>query len=159
MVKQGPIPAFVHGLWEYIAGIALIAAPLLLGYDSGSATAASIVLGVLLIFLTATTSSSTSLVNQIPLPVHILLDYALAAVLIASPFLFGFSDESTPTAVFIAGGVCHLLLSIGTRYRKEDHPKPGTPKRGRRSLRGRTGSDRAVRDDEIPEFEPPPRRP
>src|SRR4051794_39095632 len=94
MVKQGPIPAFVHGLWEYVAGVLLIAAPLVLGYDSGSATAASIVLGVLLIFLTATTSSSTSLVNQVPLPVHILLDYALAAVLIASPFLFGFSDES-----------------------------------------------------------------
>jgi hypothetical protein len=151
MVKQGPIPAFVHGLWEYIAGIALIAAPLVLGYDSGSATAASIVLGVLLIFPTATTSSSTSLVNQIPLPVHILLDYALAAVLIASPFLFGFSDESTPTAIFIAGGVFHLLFSIATRYRKEDHPEPGTPKRVQRAGRG-------VRDDEIPEFQPPPRR-
>src|SRR5207247_10844158 len=29
MVKQGPIPAFVHSLVEYIAGVALIAAPLL----------------------------------------------------------------------------------------------------------------------------------
>jgi hypothetical protein len=160
MVKQGPIPAFVHGLWEYIAGIALIAAPLLLGYDSSSATAASIILGVLLIFLTATTSSSTSLVNQIPLSVHILLDYALAAILIASPFLFGFSDETTPTAVFIAGGVFHLLFSIATRYRKEDHPKRGTPKRDQKKLRGRErppAADRGVRDDEIPEFEPPRR--
>jgi VIT1/CCC1 family predicted Fe2+/Mn2+ transporter len=158
MVKQGPIPAFIHGLWEYIAGIALIAAPLVLNYKSGSATAASIVLGVLLIFLTATTSSSTSLVNQIPLPVHILLDYALAAVLIASPFLFGFSSESKPTAVFIAGGVFHLLFSIGTRYRKEDHPKRGTPKRKKGSRRdSRPPANRGVRDDEIPEFEPPPR--
>jgi hypothetical protein len=153
MVKQGPIPAFVHGLWEYIAGIALIAAPLLLGYDSGAATAASIVLGVLLLVLTATTTSSTSLVNQVPLPVHILLDYALAAILIASPFLFGFSDESTPTAVFIGAGVFHLLFSIATRYRKEDHPERGTPKRVQRAR----PADRGVRDDEIPEFEPPPR--
>jgi hypothetical protein len=153
MVKQGPIPAFVHGLWEYVAGVLLIAAPLVLGYDAGSATAASIVLGVLLIFLTATTASSTSLVNQVPLPVHILLDYALAVVLIASPFLFGFSDETTPTAVFIAGGIFHLLFSIGTRYRKEEHPERGTPKRKQRSSR----RDRSVRDDEIPEFEPPPR--
>lgn len=156
MVKQGPIPAFVHGLWEYVAGIALIAAPLVLGYDSSAATAASIVLGVLLIFLTATTSSSTSLVNQVPLPVHILLDYALAVVLIASPFVFGFSDESTPTVVFIAGGVIHLLVSIGTRYRREDQPERGTRRRGRRSV-GRA-PDRGVRDDEIPEFERPPRR-
>jgi hypothetical protein len=149
MVKQGPIPAFVHGLYEYVGGIALIVLPLILACDSGAATAASIVLGVLVIFLTATTSSSTSLVNQIPLPVHILLDYALAAVLIASPFLFSFSDESTPTAVFIAGGVLHLLVSIATRYRKEDAGEGG-----RRRLRP---SRRAVRDDEIPEFEPPAR--
>jgi len=40
----------------------------------------------------------------------------LAAVLIASPFLFGFSDESTPTAIFIAAGVLHLLLTIATRF-------------------------------------------
>jgi VIT1/CCC1 family predicted Fe2+/Mn2+ transporter len=149
MVKQGPIPAFVHGLWEYVAGVLLIAAPLVLGYDSGSATAASIILGVLLIFLTATTASSTSLINQVPLPVHILLDYALAAILIASPFLFGFSDESTPTAVFIAGGIFHLLFSIATRYRKEDTPERGAPKR--------RAAKRGVRDDEIPEFKPPPR--
>ena len=158
MVKQGPIPAFVHGLWEYIAGIALIAAPLLLSYDSSSATAASIILGVLLIFLTATTSSSTSLVNQIPLSVHILLDYALAAILIASPFLFSFSDETTPTAVFIGAGVFHLLFSIATRYRKEDHVPRGTPKREQRAALERPRRE-GVRDDEIPEFEPPPRRP
>jgi hypothetical protein len=149
MVKQGPIPAFAHGLYEYAAGIALIALPLVLSYKAGAATAASIVLGVLLIFLTATTSSSTSLVNQVPLPVHILLDYALAAVLIASPFLFGFSGESKPTAIFIGGGILHLLVSIGTRYRKDDEVKPGAPKRELRP------ASRAVRDDEIPEFEPP----
>jgi hypothetical protein len=149
MVKQGPIPAFVHGLYEYIGGIALIVLPLVLGYDSGSATAVSIVLGVLVIFLTATTSWTTSLVNSVPLPVHILLDYALAAILIASPFLFSFSDESTPTAVFIAAGIIQLLVAIGTRYRKEDAPEAGR--------RRRREAKRAVRDDEIPEFEPPPR--
>jgi hypothetical protein len=153
MVKQGPIPAFAHGLFEYIGGIALIALPLVLGYDSGAATAASIVLGVLVIFLTATTTWGTSLINSVPLPVHILLDYALAAVLIASPFLFSFSDESTPTAVFIAAGVLQLLVSIGTRYRKDEAP----PRRRGRRDKGRerqSRPDRAVRDDEIPEFEP-----
>jgi hypothetical protein len=150
MVKQGPIPAFVHGLFEYIAGVALIALPLILSYDSGSATAASIVLGVLVIFLAATTAWSTSLVNSVPLPVHILLDYALAVVLIASPFLFSFSDETTPTAVFIAAGILQLLISIGTRYRKDDA-------RTEKKSRSRRKPDRSVRDDEIPEFEPPPR--
>jgi len=158
VVKQGPIPAFVHGLYEYLLGAALIALPLVIDYRSGAATAVSIVLGVLVIFLAATTCSSTSLVNQVPLPAHIILDYVLAAILIASPFLFGFSDETEPTAVFIGGGVLHLLISIATRYRKDKEPKRGTPKREQRELdRGADG--RGMRDDEIPEFEPPPRRP
>ena len=157
MVKQGPVPAFVHGLYEYVAALALIAAPLLLDYKSSPATAVSIIAGVLLLFLAATTTSSTSLVNQVPLPVHILLDYVLAAVLIASPFLFGFSDETEPTAVCIGGGILHLLISIGTRYRKEDTPARGTPKREQRAIERSSASDRGVRDEEIPEFEPPPR--
>jgi hypothetical protein len=131
MVKQGPVPAFLHSLIEYVAGVALIAAPLLLNYKSDAATAASIILGVLVLFLVATTTSTLSLVNQVPLSVHIVFDYVIAAVLIASPFLFSFSGESTPTAVFLAGGVVWLLLSIGTRYSKEDTPARGEPKRRR----------------------------
>ena len=171
MVKQGPIPAFVHSLIEYVAGAALIAAPLLLDYSSGAAKAASIVLGVLVVFLVATTTSRMSLINQVPLSMHIVFDYVIAAVMIASPFLFSFSDESTPTGVFLAGGVLWLLLSIGTRYKEEEHPPRGTPKRAQRAARaggapreGDTarGADRerpapdAVPKDSIPEFEPPP---
>jgi hypothetical protein len=125
-----------------------------------------------------------SLINQVPLSMHIVFDYVIAAVMIAAPFLFGFSGESTPTGVFIAGGVVWLLLSIGTRYRKEDHPERGTPKREQRAARARLpreGGERggaaaqgdppvpaepaarvhpssdAVPDDSIPEFDLPPR--
>jgi hypothetical protein len=165
MVKQGPIPAFAHGLYEYLAGALLVALPFLIDYDSGAATAVSIILGVLVIFLTATTCSSTSLVNQIPLAAHIILDYALVALLIASPFLFGFSDETKPTIVFIVAGVLHLLVSIATRYRKEQEPRRGTPKREQRAVEPAQPPRRApvardgLGDGEIPEFEPPPRRP
>ena len=154
MVSQGPIPAVAHGLYEYLLGIALIALPLLLGYDSGAATAVSIVLGVFVLFLAAASDSKTSLVNQIPLPAHVLIDYLLVAALIGSPFLFGFSDESAPTAVFLIAGVLQLLVSIGTRYKKEEAVgPPAEPPRRERPSSGRG----AMRDDEIPEFEPPPR--
>jgi hypothetical protein len=174
MVKQGPIPAFVHSLIEYVAGVALIAAPLLLDYSSGAAKAVSIVLGVLVLFLVATTTSTMSLINQVPLSMHIVFDYVIAAVLIASPFLFSFSGESTPTAVFLAAGVVWLLMSIATRYKKEEHPPRGTPKREQRAARGggagaaalpreggerggaAAGGDRSVPDESIPEFKPPP---
>ncbi|MEA2128878.1 MAG: hypothetical protein QOJ85_1769 [Solirubrobacteraceae bacterium] len=171
MVKQGPIPDFVHSLIEYIAGVALIAAPLLLDYHSGAAKAVSIILGLLVLFLVATTTSTMSLIDLVPLSMHIVFDYVIVAVLIASPFLFSFSGESTPTAVFLAGGVVWLLLSIGTRYRKDDAPRRGTPKRRRPGLPTQGGerggaaaeppsrerpSAEAVPDDSIPEFKPPP---
>src|SRR5204863_10046063 len=78
MVKQGPIPAFLHSLIEYVAGAALIAAPLLLDYSSGAAKAVSIVLGVLVLFLVATTTSTMSLINQVPVSMHIVFDYVIA---------------------------------------------------------------------------------
>src|SRR5205085_9318326 len=75
MVKQGPIPAFAHSLFEYLAGVALIAAPLLLDYHSGASKAVSIVLGVVVLFLVATTSSMMFLTNQASLSFHIVFHY------------------------------------------------------------------------------------
>src|SRR5215213_10834181 len=147
MFREGPFPAVLHGLVEYVAGALFIALPLLLDYDSGSAKALSIVIGVLLIAVAASTDWSLSLNNQIPKPAHFALDWVLAAVLIAAPFLFGFSDESTPTAIFIAAGVLHILLSIATRYRKEHHAvERGTPKREQRELETRERPDRPARE-------------
>jgi hypothetical protein len=83
--------------------------------------------------------------------------------------------------VFLAGGIVWLLLSIGTRYREEETPARGTPKREQRAAKASSSKDEtkpppppeaeaeerpsrvrrpapdAVPDDSIPEFEPPPR--
>lgn len=121
MLRDGPIPRALHGIIEYVAGVLFIAAPFAFGFDDGAAVALSIVVGVVVLFVAAATDGPTSLSNTIPLSIHVLLDYALAAVLIASPFLFGFSDESAPTVFFIAIGLLHLLVTVGTRFRT---PKP-----------------------------------
>ena len=116
-MRDGPIPLFAHGVIEYLGGALFIALPFLLGYDSGTAVALSIIIGVLLIAIAASTDGPTSLVNQIPRSAHVALDYMLAVMLIALPFLAGFSSETAPTVVFIAVGVAHLLITIGTRFR------------------------------------------
>ncbi|MET0762135.1 MAG: hypothetical protein ABWZ63_07355 [Thermoleophilaceae bacterium] len=137
MLRDGPFPAFLHGLVEYIAGALFIALPLLLDYNSGAATAASIIIGVGIILIAATTDWGMSLVNKIPKAAHLVLDFGLAALLIASPFLFKFSDEGTPTAIFIATGVLHVLLTIGTKFVKDDDGKATHGRgRGRRGKRG-----------------------
>jgi uncharacterized membrane protein HdeD (DUF308 family) len=117
MMRQGPISRFLHGVIEYLAGVLLIAAPFLFGFKSSAAVAVAIIAGVIVLAVAASTEGSSSLIDSIPIAVHLVLDFALAAVLIASPFLFAFSDESTPTAFFIVLGVAHLLVTIGTRFK------------------------------------------
>jgi hypothetical protein len=129
MLKDGPIPRFVHGFIEYAAAALLFAAPFLLDFESGAAIAVSIVAGVLVLFLAAATEGPTSLINYVPLAAHVVLDYGLAVLLIAMPFVAGFSDETAPTAFFIGLGALHLLVTIGTRFQRRDEVRSA---RGRR---------------------------
>jgi hypothetical protein len=120
MLRQGPISRFLHGVIEYTAGLLLVAAPFLFGFDSSAAVAVSIVAGVLVVVIAASTEGASSLIDSIPIATHLLLDFALVALLIAAPFLFGFSDESAPTAFFLVIGVAHLLITIATRFKPAD---------------------------------------
>ena len=92
VLREGPIPHAIHGGIEYLEGVLFIVAPFAFEFDHGSATAAAIVVGVLLIFVAAISAGPTSIINSLPVSVHVVLDYALAAVLIAAPFIFGYSD-------------------------------------------------------------------
>ena len=137
MLRDGPIPRAVHGAIEYVAAIAFIVVPLLLDYNSEAAVATSIIVGIVILIAAASTEGPTSLVNQIPIAAHVVLDYLLAIFLIAAPFLFGFAQESAPLIFFIALGVAHLLL---TRH--------ALPARGRgRRAGGAARAPRAVRAD------------
>ena len=116
MLRSGPVSAFIHGLVEYGAGALLMAAPFLFGYESDAATAVSVVTGVVLLAVTASSDLPTGLAKTVPVTIHVVLDFVVAGFLIASPFLFGYSEESAPTAVSIVLGVVHLLLTIATRF-------------------------------------------
>jgi hypothetical protein len=127
--RQGPIPPFAHGLLEYGAGVFLLVVPFLFGFDSDAATAVSIVAGLGLIVIAATTESSTGLAKIIPLRLHLVLDLIAVAFLIAAPFLFDFSDEAAPTAVFMVLGVWHLLMTIATRFGRRVTATPDAERR------------------------------
>lgn len=122
MLRNGRFPRTVHTLLEYAAGVLLVVAPFVLAFADGTATAVSIVLGVLVLALAATTDWPLALMRSVPVPTHLVLDFVLAAVLVASPFIFGFSTDTPPTAFFIALGVVHLLLTLGTRFLRDDEP-------------------------------------
>jgi VIT1/CCC1 family predicted Fe2+/Mn2+ transporter len=122
MFKRGPIPPFVHGVLDYLLAALLIAAPFLFGFDTDTAIAVSIVAGIAVLMLGAFTAWTTGIVKSIPPVAHAMLDYALAALLIASPFLFGFTDDSGATAFFVVVGVAGIVLAIATRIVPDSAP-------------------------------------
>ena len=123
MFKRGPIPPLVHGLLDYLFAALLIAAPFLLAFDEDAATALSIVMGVAVLLLGAFTAWTTGIVKSIPPVAHAMLDYAIAALLIAMPFLLGFSDDGTASAFFVVFGVLGILLAVATRFVPDGAPR------------------------------------
>ena len=116
MFKRGPIPPVVHGLLDYLLAALLIAAPFLIGFNEDAATALSIAAGVAVLMLGAFTAWTTGIVKSIPPVAHAMVDYLLAVLLIALPFLAGFSDDGTASAFFVIVGVAGLLLTVATRF-------------------------------------------
>jgi hypothetical protein len=123
LIRLGSIPLVVHGLLEYVLGVLCIAAPFLFSFDSNGTKALSVAIGTLILALGIVTAGPVGIVRSLPLDSHIVIDYVLAIFLIASPFVFGFTDDGPALAFFLVVGIAHLLLTILTRFRKQ--PKPG----------------------------------
>ena len=135
MFKRGPVPPFVHGIVDYLLAALLIAAPFLFSFEEDAATALSIAAGVAVLMLGAFTAWTTGIVKSIPPVAHAMLDYALAALLIAMPFLLGFTDDGTASAFFVVVGVAGLLLTIATRFTPERGAGRGTRRRAQTAAR------------------------
>lgn len=118
VLRRGWLPLPVHGLIEYGLGALAIAAPFLLNFDSGAASAFGILLGAAIVALGALTKAPTGVVRRLPIDSHIVLDYVAAALAVAGPFAFGFADDAGETAFFIAFGVVFGALALATRYRR-----------------------------------------
>lgn len=116
MLRKGPIPAAVHGVVEYLAGVLFIAAPYLFDFEATRATTVSVVVGVVVLVVAAVSKGPTGLIDELPVPAHVALDFVLAVFLIAASFLFGLSHDGRATAFFITLGVAHLLVTIATRF-------------------------------------------
>ncbi|WP_191084310.1 SPW repeat domain-containing protein [Roseococcus microcysteis] len=103
------IPTSAHGALDYLVGLILIFAPMLLGFaDRGPAQLVPQVMGVLIIGLSLLTNYEMGLLRLIPMPVHLNFDLGAGAFLAASPWIFGFSGFiAWPHVVF-------GLIAIGT---------------------------------------------
>ncbi len=112
------LPTYVHGVLDYLAGVILIAAPWLFGFDRGGPeTWVPVALGALTIVQSLATRYELGLVKLIPMSTHLWIDGLGGALLALSPWLFGFADYVwAPHVVF-------GLLEIGAALTTELTPR------------------------------------
>lgn len=108
------IPTSIHGVIDYLWGVALFASPWVLGFsDVTEAKWVAIVFGVGAILYSVFTAYELGVLRIIPMSLHLMLDAAAGALLAASPFLLGFSDQVyVPHLLF---GLFSVLASLLTR--------------------------------------------
>ena len=88
------IPTRTHGIIDYIYGVALIAAPFVLGFADGSpAQWVPIIIGVATIAMSLITRYELGAIKVLPMLAHISVDAVAGLVLLASPWVFGFADR------------------------------------------------------------------
>jgi hypothetical protein len=114
--RRGSVPLVVHGLLEYGVGVLLIASSSLFSFDS-TPRAVGILLGAAVLVLAAVSDLPTALMRRLPIDSHVVIDYVIGVVLIASPFIFGFSDDEGALAFFVVVGIGYLILTAVTRWK------------------------------------------
>ena len=138
------IPTKFHAPLDYIVGAALIAAPWIFQFsDNTAATIVPIVLGIGLIAYSLFTNYELGVWKVAPMAVHNLIDIAAGTVLVASPWIFGFADESANVWVpHVVVGIAAIFLGLTTVQQGYSYRKGGHADHGRRLDRTRT--ERAV---------------
>ena len=123
------IPTKLHAPLDYIVGAALIAAPWIFQFsEHTAATIVPVVLGIGLIAYSLITDYELGVWKVAPMAVHNLLDIAAGAVLAASPFIFGFGDESANVwAPHVVVGLAAIFLGLTTVQRGYSYRKTTTP--------------------------------
>jgi hypothetical protein len=110
------VPAWLHGIGDYGAGLALIIVPLIVG-GTDEAVYTGVVLGAVLVAVSLITRYPLGAVKALPFPVHSGGDYLGGLLAIVAPFLLGFNDTDEGLTVFyVVVGVVVIALSLVTNY-------------------------------------------
>jgi hypothetical protein len=89
------IPTKVHGICDYIIGLALLVAPNLFGFASlgGAPVIVARVVGIIVLIQALFTNYELGMFKVLPMRTHLIMDYILSVFLVISPWLFRFNTE------------------------------------------------------------------
>lgn len=113
----------LHTIIGLIVGLALIVAPWLFGFadEGGAAMMVPIYVGAFILLSELTTTSPLSLIKLVPMRFHIIMDILTGLFLLASPWLFGFSDlEANAWVPHVIMGVIVAGYALMTNTEDEE---------------------------------------
>ena len=88
------LPSRLHGVIDYLWGIALLATPWLFGFaDVTAAKWLAVIFGIGAILYSLVTDYELGVLRILPMTLHLALDGLAGAFLAISPWLFGFADR------------------------------------------------------------------
>ena len=122
----------LHGALDYLLAAAFIAAPALLDFPYPAAMLAYIS-SVLYIGACLFTRYPLAIVGMIPLPLHGVLESAMALAWIAMPWLFGFEYIAAARNFFVLAGAALLGAALVTRYRSTGRTSAAAENAGSRA--------------------------
>ena len=114
------LPAWFHAIADYaVGGLLVIVALATNGSDEAVAT--GVVVGVVVLVVSAMTRYPLGIVKVLPFTVHSAGDYLAAALLLVAPFALDFNDsDGGLTAFYLAAGAAVLAVSLVTNYQYSD---------------------------------------
>jgi uncharacterized membrane protein YtjA (UPF0391 family) len=114
------IPRFYHGVIDYISALLLLIAPNLFGFSGvgGAAVWVPRIIGLMILLQALSTDYELGLIKLIPISMHLMTDYMLSIVMLVSPLLFGFYNDSRGAMILMmAMGLIGLAAAFMTQPR------------------------------------------
>jgi hypothetical protein len=120
-MQEFPMPQLsprLHGACDLVVGVAFLAAPSLFGLPQLPEALCYMFAGLHLL-LTAVTAFPMGVVRSMSLPVHGALEFLVALLLVALPWLMGFDHAEAARNVFVLLGVFLFALWLATDYQAD----------------------------------------
>jgi hypothetical protein len=110
-----PISPTVHGVLDYMTCVFFALAPSLFGLSGAYATVCYVLAGGYLV-ISLLTAMPLGAIKAIPFWLHGRLELVSGLVFIASPWLFGFAENTTARNLFVGSGIVFLLVYSLTQW-------------------------------------------
>ncbi len=109
----------IHAILDYVLAAVLILTPFVFMFEEHEAAKwVLIYAGIVTFVASLLTHDELGMAWAIPMPWHLGLDIVVGAILIASPWLFGFADTIWLPHVIL--GVIKIMLALATHWHTSD---------------------------------------